>query len=189
MESDERWDVVADLYARAGVRVYLRRLSTPSGTVYSPGAVALGHDYPDEPYLGLHELAHWLIARDGDRERRNFGLGDFALSGEYKLVKRREDRSYTQAQFEEDLASMMNVHLAQIVSVSVGDDSYEGAERVARSLSVDDYYNRGACHHLTRWCWHARRDHQRALRERGLYPLPRSIRALYRLIERERHGQ
>lgn len=189
MEGDERWDIVADLYARAGVRVYLRRLSTPSGSVYSPGAVALGHDYPHDPYLGLHELAHWLIARDGDRKRRNFGLGDFPLRGEYTPVKPRKGRSYPEVQFEEGLASMMNVHLAQLVSVHVGDDSYEGAERVARTLSVDDFYCRPVCHHLTRWCWHALRDNQRALRERGLYPLPRSMRALYRLIERERHGQ
>ena len=121
---DPNWLRVARIYAAYGITAHLDIKTLPEGVVYAGGRVALAYDELELFGLGLHDLAHWMIASDARRNRENFGLGPFpSEAGEKKDVRRLV--SVDAAWAEEAIASDLNVILA---------DFYFGREVAEKTL-------------------------------------------------------
>lgn len=114
--------------------------------MYSPGKVALWADFPVRPNVGLHDLAHWLVADRNGRSRRNFGLGPFPAPGEWRPPA--PQYRATDVRFEESLASVVNVMLAHTLLPRGGAQ----AKAVADFLSLHNTYDNPRCSHKDLWC-------------------------------------
>lgn len=115
---DKQWAAVVRLYRAAGILALVDPDIAPHGYVYGYGVAALGGDPPDRYDLGLHDLAHYLVAPAERRKLPNFGLGNHPSVMESRLLARVVTRS--QADLEEESASLLNVLMARdLFGVSV----------------------------------------------------------------------
>lgn len=107
---NRRWQMVAGAYCAAGLIPHLDDACLTSGYAYDKGEAALGVDPLGDYGVGLHDLAHFLVAPKYRRHRPNFGLGKHPSASETRSARVLvgKDRLW----LEEFAATIVNVLLA-----------------------------------------------------------------------------
>lgn len=125
LEQDRK--LVDELYARVGIRTDWTVNPLPSGFMYDNFEVSCKEDFWD-PYMAVHDLAHFLIALPERRGLPNFGLGPAPHGNETEGAP----EVVTPEESSEDESRASVLHIALLLKYLP-----KGAEPTSRVISVD----------------------------------------------------